>query len=36
MVRFRLFLRLGLIVQPIGLSSREGSENKRDRGCEEK
>jgi len=28
-VRFRLFLRLGPIVQPIGFSSCEGSENKR-------
>ena len=35
-VRFRLFLRLVPIVQPIGVGSREGSENKRGRGCDEK
>src|SRR5262245_37048580 len=35
-VRFRLFLRLGPIVQPIGFGSREGSEKKRDCGCDEK
>jgi hypothetical protein len=31
-VRLRLFLRLAVIMLPIGFRSREGSENKRDRG----
>jgi len=35
-VRFSLFLRLGVIMQPIGFRSRERSEDKRDCGCEEK
>jgi len=35
-VRFRLFLCLVPIMQPIGFRSREGSEKKRDCGCEEK
>ena len=35
-VRLRLFLRLVVIMQPIGFRSREGSENKRDCGCDEK
>ena len=35
-VRFRLFLRLAEIAEPIGFRSREGSENKRDRGYDEK
>jgi hypothetical protein len=35
-VRFRLFLRLAVIMLPIGFRSRDGSENKRDHGCEEK
>ena len=33
-VRFRFFLRLVPIMQPIGFGSREGSEKKRDYGCE--
>jgi hypothetical protein len=35
-VRLRFFLRLVLIMLPIGFRSREGSEKKRHRGCEEK
>jgi len=35
-VRLRLFLRLAVIMLPIGFRSREGSENKRDYGCDEK
>jgi len=35
-VRLRLFLRLVPIMQPIGFRSREGSENKRDCGRDEK
>ncbi len=31
-----LFLRLGIIMQPIGFRSREGSENKRNSRCDEK
>ena len=36
MVRFRLFLGLAVIMQPIGLlfRSREGSEEERKCGCE--
>lgn len=33
-VRLRFFLRLAVIMQPIGFRSREGSENKRDCGCD--
>ena len=35
-VRFRLFLRLAEIAEPIRFRSREGSENKRNCGCDEK
>jgi hypothetical protein len=35
-VRFRLFLGFAEIMQPAGFRSREGSENKRDSGCDEK
>ena len=35
-VRFRLFLGFAVIMQPIGFRSCEGSENKRDCGCDEK
>ena len=35
-VRLRLFLRLAVIMLPIGFRSCKGGENKRDRGCEEK
>ena len=35
-IRLRLFLRLVVIMQPIGFRSREGSENKRDYGYGEK
>jgi hypothetical protein len=35
-VRFRLFLRLAEIAEPIGFRSREGGENKGDCGCDEK
>jgi hypothetical protein len=35
-VRFGFLLRLAVIMQPTGFRSREGSENKRDCGCDEK
>ena len=35
-VRFRLFLGFAEIAEPIGFRSCEGSENKRDSGCDEK
>ena len=35
-VRLRFFLRFAVIMLPIGFRSREGSENKRDSGCDEK
>jgi len=34
-IRFRLFLRFVVIVQPIGFRSREASKNKRESGCDE-
>ena len=36
MVRFGLFLRLVVIMKPIGFRSREGSEPNRDCGCDKK
>src|SRR5262249_13929218 len=35
-VRFRVFPRLVVIMQPVGLRSRERNEDKRDYGCDEK